>query len=83
MTALALCKPYVQGVQWTHFRDAEPHQFPHCGLLDARGPAQTRLAETPRNSARGISNKADPWGRSVPRVAGKSYVATAPPHSVS
>lgn len=34
VTALALCKPYVQGVQWAHFRDAEPHQFPHCGLLD-------------------------------------------------
>jgi hypothetical protein len=33
--ALALCKPYVRGVQWTHLSDAEPHQFPHCGLLDA------------------------------------------------
>jgi len=35
VTALALCKPYVQGVQWTHFRDAQPHQFPHCGVLDS------------------------------------------------
>ncbi len=34
VAALALCKPYVQGVQWVHFRDAEPHQFPHSGLLD-------------------------------------------------
>jgi hypothetical protein len=36
VAALALCKPFVQGVQWTHFRDAEPHAFPHCGLLDAK-----------------------------------------------
>jgi hypothetical protein len=42
VTALTLCKPYVQGVQWTHARDAESHQFPHCGLFD---PAdQPRLA---------------------------------------
>ncbi len=34
VTALALCKHYVQGVRWVHFRDAEPHQFPHCGVLD-------------------------------------------------
>jgi hypothetical protein len=43
---LALCKPSVQGVFWTHFNDAEPHQFPHCGLLDTGGavkPALTRL----------------------------------------
>jgi hypothetical protein len=36
VTALVLCKPYVQGVQWVHFRDAEPHQFPHCGIADSR-----------------------------------------------
>jgi Glycosyl hydrolase family 10 len=44
---LSVCKPYVQGVQWTHFSDAQPHQFPHCGLLDAQGdpkPALARLA---------------------------------------
>ncbi len=41
--ALALCKPYVQGVQWTHFRDAEPHQFPHSGLLDARDQTKPSL----------------------------------------
>jgi hypothetical protein len=43
---LAVCKPYVQGVQWAHLSDAEPHQFPHCGLLDAQGapkPAFARL----------------------------------------
>lgn len=45
---LALCKPYVKGVQWTHFRDAEPHQFPHCGLADRRDnlkPALQRIRE--------------------------------------
>jgi hypothetical protein len=47
-TALVLCKPYVQGVQWTHFRDAEPHQFPHCGVVDSRDqpkPALQKLRE--------------------------------------
>ena len=46
--ALALAKPSVHGVQWTHFSDAEPHQFPHCGLVDAQGapkPALARLRE--------------------------------------
>lgn len=48
VTPLALCKPYVQGVQWTHFRDAEPHQFPHCGLVDRRDslkPALQKIRE--------------------------------------
>jgi hypothetical protein len=35
--ALALCKPYVQGIQWCHLHDAQPHQVPHAGLIDARG----------------------------------------------
>lgn len=46
--SLALCKPYVSGIQWTHAADADPHQFPHCGLIDAAGnakPALERLAE--------------------------------------
>jgi hypothetical protein len=43
VAALALCKPYVQGVRWVHFRDAEPHAFPHCGLLDARDQAKPAL----------------------------------------
>jgi hypothetical protein len=34
---LALCKPFVQSVQWTHSFDAESHLFPHCGLVDAAG----------------------------------------------
>ncbi len=40
---LSVCKPYVQGVQWTHLSDAEPHHFPHCGLLDAQANAKPAL----------------------------------------
>jgi hypothetical protein len=46
--ALALCKPYVRGISWAHLDDAQPHQFPHCGLVDAAGkvkPALHRLRE--------------------------------------
>src|SRR5262249_40950449 len=46
--SLAVCKPYVRGVSFTHFSDAEPHQFPHCGLVDAAGgpkPAFDRLQQ--------------------------------------
>ncbi len=43
VTALVLCKPYVQGVQWAHFRDAEPHQFPHCGVVDAHDQLKPAL----------------------------------------
>jgi hypothetical protein len=46
--ALVLCKPTVQGVMWVHGCDAEPHQFPACGLVDADGnvkPALGRLRE--------------------------------------
>jgi len=42
-TALGLCKPYVRGVSWTHFSDADPHQFPHCGLVDALGQPKPAL----------------------------------------
>jgi hypothetical protein len=41
---LALCKPNVQAVLWTHFSDAEPHQLPHCGLLDSQAEARPVLA---------------------------------------
>jgi hypothetical protein len=40
---LASCKPSVEAVSWIHFSDAEPHQFPHCGLLDAAGNAKPSL----------------------------------------
>ncbi len=42
--SLALSKPRVQAVQWTHFSDAEMHQFPHCGLVDSQGQARPALA---------------------------------------
>jgi hypothetical protein len=45
---LALCKPFVQGVQWVQLSDTGPHPFPHCGLLDASGnpkPATQRLRD--------------------------------------
>jgi len=45
---LALCKPSVRSILWTHLSDAEPHLFPQCGLVDSRGktkPALQRLAD--------------------------------------
>jgi hypothetical protein len=45
---LALCKPSVRGILWSHFSDAEPHLFPNCGLVNAQGqskPALKRLAD--------------------------------------
>jgi hypothetical protein len=38
--SLALCKPYVRGISWVQLSDAEPHQFPHSGLVDAAGAAR-------------------------------------------
>jgi hypothetical protein len=46
VAALCLCKPCVASVCWPHYSDAEPHLFPHCGLLDGRArpkPALERL----------------------------------------
>ena len=46
--SLALCKPFVQSVQWAQLSDAQPHQFPHAGLVDASGqprPALERLRQ--------------------------------------
>jgi hypothetical protein len=40
---LALCKPTVRAVVWAHAGDAEPHLFPHCGLMDAQGNAKPAL----------------------------------------
>ena len=42
---LAVCKPYVRGVNWIHFSDAEPHSYPHCGLVDAAGQPKPALAK--------------------------------------
>jgi hypothetical protein len=44
---LALCKPYVNAVQWVHLSDAAPHQFPNCGLVDS-GSRQKPALETLR-----------------------------------
>jgi hypothetical protein len=40
---LALAKPYVEAVNWVHFTDADPHQFSHCGLVDAMGRPKPSL----------------------------------------
>jgi hypothetical protein len=34
---LALCKPFIQAVQWVDYYDVELHLFPNCGLIDAAG----------------------------------------------
>lgn len=44
---LLVAKPMVQAVVWNQYRDAEPHHFPHSGLLDAQDrvkPAVQSLA---------------------------------------
>jgi hypothetical protein len=33
---------------WTHLADAEPHQFPNCGLLEPDGKAKPALAQLMR-----------------------------------
>lgn len=47
-TAMALSKAYVQAVQWAHFSDADPHQFPACGLIDRHGAKLPALGELQR-----------------------------------
>jgi hypothetical protein len=47
-TSLALCKPFVRSVHWTHFTDAAPHQFAGCGLFDAEGRIKPALQELTR-----------------------------------
>jgi hypothetical protein len=43
--ALGVAKPYVQAVHWVQWSDTEPHQFPHCGLVDAAGNVQPTVAK--------------------------------------
>lgn len=48
---LALCKPFVHQLTWTHFSDADRHLFAHCGLLDPQQrpkPALEALARLRR-----------------------------------
>jgi hypothetical protein len=40
---LLIAKPAVAGVTWSHFSDAEPHEFPHAGLLRADGTPKAAL----------------------------------------
>ncbi len=41
---LLLAKPAVAGVDWCHFSDADQHEFPHAGLLNADGSTKPALA---------------------------------------
>jgi hypothetical protein len=41
---LALAKPCVRSVTWTHLTDGEEHAFPNCGLLDPSGRPRPALA---------------------------------------
>ena len=34
---MLLAKPSVQGIAWQQYRDDEPHELPHAGLIDERG----------------------------------------------
>jgi hypothetical protein len=52
---LTTCKPYVQETTWSHFCDAEPHEFPNAGLVGADGtpkPALARLTTLRREHLR-------------------------------
>jgi GH35 family endo-1,4-beta-xylanase len=40
---LLLAKPSVAGVNWAHFSDADPHEFPHAGLLRPDGSPKPAL----------------------------------------
>jgi hypothetical protein len=41
---LMLARPSVQVVLWNQLADAEPHEFPHGGLFDAKGKPKPTLA---------------------------------------
>lgn len=40
---LLMAKQSVVGIEWAHFTDQTPHQFPHAGLLRADGGAKPAL----------------------------------------
>lgn len=49
--SLLIARPNVRVVTWSQLRDAEPHEFPHGGLIDGAGqpkPALESLAATRR-----------------------------------
>jgi len=41
--ALAVAKPFVRSVTWTHVHDGQPHLFPHAGLLNPDGSGKPLL----------------------------------------
>jgi hypothetical protein len=43
LVRLLMAKPAVTGVFWTHFHDAQPHQFPHAGLVRPDGTVKPAL----------------------------------------
>jgi GH35 family endo-1,4-beta-xylanase len=45
---LLMAKQSVVGIQWSHFSDQTPHQYPHAGLLDANGRAKPALERIAR-----------------------------------
>lgn len=45
---LLMAKPSVVGISWSHFSDAQPHRFPHAGLLRPDGTPKPALAEITR-----------------------------------
>jgi hypothetical protein len=42
---LAISKPYVKSIVWSHLSDAEAHMAPNAGLFDAAGRVRPALAE--------------------------------------
>jgi hypothetical protein len=44
LAALAVSKPYVKSVTWCQLSDAQPHLFPHCGLIDSADKPRPALA---------------------------------------
>ncbi|MGE3808713.1 MAG: endo-1,4-beta-xylanase [Gemmataceae bacterium] len=54
-TALALCKPAIRSVFWTHLTDSVAHTFPHAGVLDVNNeprPMLDKLRELRENHLR-------------------------------
>lgn len=43
--ALALCKPHVRWVTWSHWSDADPHLFPAGGILSSSDQPKPLLAK--------------------------------------
>ena len=43
MTPLLLSKAFVHSVTWGHLSDADPHEFPHSGVIDEFGRAKPTL----------------------------------------